>query len=77
VKRAGFALSRQLRGAVRRNRARRRVREAYRLSRDLLREGTQVVFVVRSGALTVEFSELLIEVQQGLQAASSRGNKAT
>ena len=76
VKRVGFALSRQVRGAVRRNRARRRVREAYRLNRDLLQEGTQVVFVVRSGALAVEFSDLLKEVQRGLRAAGGSRNEA-
>src|SRR3990172_445104 len=75
-RRAGFTLSRQLRGAVCRNRARRRVREAYRLSRDLLREDTQVVFVIRSGALTVDFSDLLKEIQRGLRAVSGGGNKA-
>jgi len=52
------------------------VREAYRLSRDLLREDTQVVFVIRSGALTVDFSDLLKEIQRGLRAVSGGGNKA-
>ena len=33
-RRVGFAVSRQLRGAARRNRARRRIREAYRQVRD-------------------------------------------
>ena len=75
IRQAGFTLSRHLRGAVRRNRARRRVREAYRLSRlVLLPQGIQVVFVVRRGALTVKFSELLREVKEGLEAVSDRAS---
>jgi len=67
--RVGVTTSRQIRGAVARNRARRRLREAVRLT--LLREGSiapepgisfDVVLIARPPALTAPFSEIEIEV---------------
>ena len=72
ARRAGFTLSRRIRGAVLRNKARRRVREAYRTSRAFLPQGIQIVFVIRGEALTIEFWELLEEVQRALQAVGAR-----
>lgn len=46
----GFAVSRQVRGAVCRNRARRRLREAYRAQRQGLPPGVQIVCVAREVA---------------------------
>ena len=63
--RVGVTASRQIRGAVARNRARRRLREAARLT--LLRDGSiapgpgisfAVVLIARPPALTVAFSEI-------------------
>lgn len=63
--RVGVTASRQIRGAVARNRARRRLREAARLT--LLRDGSiapepgisfDVVLIARPPALTVAFSEI-------------------
>jgi ribonuclease P protein component len=59
----GFAVSRRVRGAVRRNRARRRLREAYRRQEGALPAGIQVVFVGRPASLTERFSRLLEDMQ--------------
>lgn len=66
--RVGVTVSRRIRGAVRRNRARRRVREAARLN--LLGDGSplrvegktyDVVLIARPAALTAPFAELVRE----------------
>ena len=74
-RRAGFKLGRHIRGAVKRNRARRRVREAYRVSRDLLPAGVQLLFIIRGGVLRARFPDLLREVEQGLRAVDARGKQ--
>jgi ribonuclease P protein component len=55
----GFAVSRQVRSAVDRNRVRRRVREAYRRHRAAFPTDLAVVFIGRPGARTAPFDELL------------------
>jgi ribonuclease P protein component len=57
--RCGFVVSKQFGAAVRRNRARRRVREAVRL----------LLIVRGAGALTVPFSSLQREIEQLLRRA--------
>ena len=66
--RVGVTVSRRIRGAVRRNRARRRLREAARLN--LVGEGSpllaggktyDVVLIARPAALTAPFGELVRE----------------
>ena len=69
---AGFTVSRQLRGAVARNRARRRLREAYRFSRHLLPRGVHVVLVARGGALERSFNDLCRDVGEGLKTITDR-----
>lgn len=64
----GFAVSRQVRGTIRRNRARRRLREAYRMSRQALPAGVQLVCVAREPAERQPFQELLKEMRSALQA---------
>lgn len=72
VARAGFAVSRQIRGAVRRNRARRRMRAAYRgLGPSTLR-GMDAVFVARAWALEAPLDELRTEVASALATMSGR-----
>lgn len=67
--RAGFAVSRQIRGAVRRNRARRRLRAAYRgLGSSTLR-GVDVVFVARAWALEAPLADLRAEMASAHAAA--------
>jgi len=45
--RIGISVNRKIRGAVRRNRIKRIIRESFRLRRDLYPKGAEIVFVVR------------------------------
>ena len=61
-RKAGFVASRKVGGAVVRNRARRRIREAYRKLRTGLPAGAHLVFVARTGVADAAWDELLAEV---------------
>jgi len=63
--RFGVTTDRALTGAVRRNRAKRRMREIMRRLVPRMRRGFDVVVVARPAAVTVEFS-LLDRALQGL-----------
>src|SRR5882724_3484882 len=67
-RRAGFAVSRQVRGAAQRNRARRRLREAYRAIRNAAPSHTALVIIGRPGALRQPFTVLADELQGALSA---------
>lgn len=56
--RLGITVSVKLGGAVVRNRARRRLREVYRLNRDKLRPGYDVLLVARGRTLTAPWKDL-------------------
>ena len=58
VNRLGLTVSKKLGGAVKRNRARRRLKEMYRLNEDMLRKGFDIVLVARAGALYLRFDKL-------------------
>jgi len=66
--RAAFAVSRQIRGAVSRNRAKRRLREAYR-RQPARPPGIDAVFVARAAALEMPETELEREIAAALAAA--------
>jgi ribonuclease P protein component len=66
--RAGFAVSRQVRNAVHRNRARRRLREAYRASRDAAPACMALVVVGRPAVLTEPFGALAAQLRGALAA---------
>jgi len=66
-RKVGFTVSRQIRGVVSRNRARRRVREAYRRSRQLLPPRVHVIFVARRSVLNEPFDTLCRDVRDGLE----------
>ena len=68
--RVGFAVSRQIRGAVRRNRARRRLRAAYRGLGPAKLRGVDTVFVARAWALEAPLGELRAEMARAHAAAS-------
>jgi ribonuclease P protein component len=78
--RVGVSTSRQIRGAVARNRARRRLREAVRLT--LLSDGSiargegitfDVVLIARPPALTAAFSQIEAEIGEfGARIARSK-----
>lgn len=58
VNRVGISVSTKLGHAVVRNRARRRLREAYRLNEERFVPGYDIVLVARSRAVKVQFSVL-------------------
>jgi ribonuclease P protein component len=64
--RTGFAVSRQLKNAVQRNRARRRLREAYRASREAAPPQVALVVVGRPAALTEPFAALTAQLRGAL-----------
>jgi ribonuclease P protein component len=70
--RCGFVAGKRIGKAVERNRARRRLREAVRLSYDRIAPGWDLVFIIRSSALTtVEFSRIQALVEQLLRRAGA------
>jgi ribonuclease P protein component len=65
--RAGFTATKRIGGAVQRNRAKRRMREAARrLLPDLARPGFDYVFIARGGATTRPWERLLDDVKSAL-----------
>jgi ribonuclease P protein component len=70
--RVGFAVSRQVRGAVKRNRVRRRLREAYRIARAAAPGEVAMVVVGRTSAMRVGFMDLVGEVRDALAAIPGR-----
>ena len=66
--RVGFAVSRQLRNAVQRNRARRRLREAFRSARPAAPTRGALVIIGRPAALTASFESLLGQMRHALAA---------
>ena len=67
TRRAGFAVGRQIQGAVRRNRARRRLREAYRAARDVAPAGVDVVVIGRGSALTASLTALIDDMREAFR----------
>lgn len=66
--RVGFAVSRHLRNAVQRNRARRRLREAFRSARAAAPARAALVIIGRPAAVTASFESLLGQMRQALAA---------
>ena len=74
VTRLGVAATRKLGDAVRRNRAKRLVREVFRRNKTL--PGFDVVVVPRRELLDAEFSSLEADYRAALRRAPSRGRSA-
>jgi ribonuclease P protein component len=72
ARRAAFTVSRQVEGAASRNRARRRVREAYRLSSGQVPPGVELVLVARPRAEHAPFPEILADLRAALGAVGRR-----
>jgi ribonuclease P protein component len=76
--RFGFTVTKKVAGAVGRNRIRRRLKEALRISGDLgARPGRDYVFVARRGALNAPFAEIVSQMAEGFaRLDESRGANA-
>ncbi len=70
-RRVGFAVGRQIRGAVRRNRARRRLREAYRAARDVAPPNVDLVVIGRSASLEASTSTLVDDMRGAFRAMTA------
>ena len=70
--RVGFTVGKVLGGAVDRNRIKRRLREAVRQRRSVLRGAVDVVINPKKSVLTVEFSLVLEEVGRALEAIAKK-----
>jgi ribonuclease P protein component len=72
ARRVGFAVSRQMRSAVKRNRVRRRLREAYRVARGAEPTPGDLVIVARRPALTGPFEAIVRDLSGALGAIAER-----
>jgi ribonuclease P protein component len=63
--RVGFIVTKKIGGAVQRNRARRRLKAAFRKASGLYSVvGLDIIFIARSGALSVKFAEMVENIAQ-------------
>jgi ribonuclease P protein component len=67
--RIGITAARGLRGAVERNRSKRRLREAVRVVRDEIRSGADVVLVASPAAKSENFQDMVDSVRRALAQA--------
>jgi ribonuclease P protein component len=80
--RIGFTVGRALGGAVQRNRMKRRLREAVRLTRPIAAASADVVINPKKSLLTVDFGEVVSEVRRAFEVieqklAGNREDKST
>ena len=68
--RFGFTVTKQIGNAVVRNRIRRRLREALRLTESGAESSTDYVLVGRRAALTLQFERLVTDLRSGFAALS-------
>ena len=74
--RVGFTVGKVLGGSVERNRIKRKMREAVRLSWGACEGAVDVVFNPRKSVLTLPFSDLADEVARALRLAAQRARTA-
>ena len=75
-RRVGFAVSRRLKRAVDRNRIRRRLREAYRVTRSAAPEAVAVIIIGKQRALDLEFAALVGELRGALASMATAASAA-
>jgi len=75
--RIGFTVPKALGGAVERNRIRRRLREAVRLSQPTRLGAVDVVINPKKSALTAEFAELKKEIARAFEVIKGKGSKVS
>ena len=64
--RVGFAVSRRLGGSAKRNRARRRLRAAYRRLRARVPDGVEIMFIGRAAVYGAPFERLVAEMGRAI-----------
>lgn len=74
--RVGLTVGKVLGGAVERNRIKRRMREAVRMSSSSYSGPLDIVFNPRKSVLTLPFTDLVKEVSRGLRVAAERARLA-
>jgi ribonuclease P protein component len=74
--RIGFTVGRALGGAVQRNRMKRRLREAVRLSRPAVAASADVVINPKKSLLTADFRAVLNEVHRAFDVIEQKLGKA-
>ncbi|MBP2002358.1 ribonuclease P protein component [Paenibacillus shirakamiensis] len=67
--RLGISVSKKIGNAVVRNRMRRLIKEIVRLHKAEIREHVDIIFIVRKGAITMEYKELEKSVLHALRKA--------
>jgi ribonuclease P protein component len=70
--RVGFTVGRALGSAVQRNRMKRRLREAVRLTRPVAAANTDVVINPKKSLLTVDFSVVVSEVRRAFEVIEQK-----
>lgn len=71
-KKFGFAVSKKIRGAVKRNHAKRLLRELLRLNQNLLPEKKAIILIAQPGIEKTKFKHLLREFEQLILCLESK-----